>query len=77
MENVLLYPNPAQDVIHFTTSEEITSAFLFDSYGKLINQIEAPVQAVGNVNVRNLAAGTYFLHLQSVNGVMVKKFVKV
>jgi len=49
---------------------------VYDTTGKLINTQSFNEQAELQLNVANLASGTYMLHLQTNEGTAVKKLVK-
>lgn len=80
--HILLFPNPASDYVEIRANGnelEITGIEVYDVYGKLIRTV---VVADNNnsrqtrINVAGLAAGTYFAHLHTHQGVVTKPFVK-
>ncbi|MVO09292.1 DUF4832 domain-containing protein [Flavobacterium sp. TP390] len=69
---VKVYPNPASATITVSTSERIMRMQLFNTVGQRVF-----VKANGNViDVSFLPTGTYFLHLETQNGKIVKKINK-
>lgn len=73
-----VYPNPATNVVSITNTENITleKVVIYDISGKQLS-----VQSINNdaeiqLNVENLASGTYILHLETNQGIAVKKLVK-
>lgn len=75
--NFTIYPNPANDYLHFTTksnSEFIKNVQLFDMSGKLVKY-----GAVQNnqISVKELQSGSYFILLENNNGEKLSgKFIK-
>lgn len=60
--NVLLFPNPAVDIIHFSgNAQQVGSLCLYSSDGKLVKQ-ESQVDR-NQVDVSNLCPGLYFIKL--------------
>ena len=76
--NVTLFPNPANDVIHVQctmNNVQMTALEVFDVYGKLINTVNL-VDNPTQINVSGLAAGMYFVRVTTEEGVVTKSFVK-
>lgn len=73
-----LYPNPANNMITITNEEHIIvkQIKIYDLAGKLISTPNFNDQADIQLNIENLASGTYLLHLQTNEGLAVKKMVK-
>jgi hypothetical protein len=72
-----LYPNPAEDNLNISLqSSQANELFLIDIYGKVILRQEIQGNEV-QLNTQNLSNGTYFVHVNFVNGSRsVKSFVK-
>ncbi|MCW3120985.1 MAG: hypothetical protein JWQ38_477 [Flavipsychrobacter sp.] len=70
---VSLYPNPATDVLHFTTNATIENAAIYDMSGKMI--ANAPVMN-NTVSVQALPAGQYFITLTGSDLNTTQKFIK-
>ncbi|VXC00493.1 conserved exported hypothetical protein [Flavobacterium sp. 9AF] len=69
---IQIYPNPATSFVTVSSQERITSMQLFNTVGQRVF-----VKANGNViDVSFLPVGTYFLHLETENGKVVKKINK-
>ncbi|MGD1847256.1 MAG: T9SS type A sorting domain-containing protein [Salibacteraceae bacterium] len=69
-----VYPNPTQDQLFFNAAGNTLSfVTLFDMQGRSIMQA-APGER--ELNLRQLAAGVYFLHLATPEGVAIQKVVK-
>ena len=73
-----LYPNPASNVVNITNSENmlVNQVIVYDIAGKQLSTQVFNSEAEIQLNVENLASGTYMLHLQTNEGTAVKKLVK-
>jgi hypothetical protein len=64
--DLIVYPNPAIDVIHITNAEKVAEALVYDINGAL-----RIAQNNGNdINVSTMAQGTYILKVKTTNGKM-------
>jgi len=73
-----LYPNPTSNVVNITNNENrlVNKIEVYDTTGKLINTQNFSEQTEIQLNLENLASGTYMLYLQTNEGVAVKKLIK-
>ena len=73
-----LYPNPATNVVNITNTDNlfVEKATVYDIAGKEIKNQTFTNETNIQLNVENLATGTYMLHLQTNEGLAVKKLVK-
>src|SRR5690606_36228009 len=73
-----MYPNPATNVVNITNSENmlVKQVTIYDSNGKQLTTQSFNNQTEVQLNVENLASGTYMLHIQTNAGLAVKKLVK-
>lgn len=62
---VKLYPNPVHDVLNISTEESISSAYIFNVTGQCVSTEQGNIK---ELNVSNMPAGMYMLHLQLDNG---------
>ena len=74
--SVNLFPNPAKDILNFTSNTPITSVGIIDMLGRkynniIIEHINNDVQAL---NISSLNKGAYILILQNNKGYVSKKF---
>ena len=62
-----LYPNPATNVVNITNSENmlVQQIAVYDTAGKLIKTENYNNQTEIQLNVENLASGTYMLHIKT------------
>lgn len=76
--NVLVYPNPAQDVLNFEfEGAEISLINIFSIEGKLVSSSDFAGVSNAALNISNLVEGTYVYEVKTVNGgVARQKFVK-
>jgi len=77
-EQFNLYPNPATNVVNITNSENmlVEEVAIYDTTGKKISTQSFNNEKEIQLNVENLASGTYMLYLQTNQGLAVKKLVK-
>ena len=77
-EKFNLFPNPASDVVNISNSENmiINKVDVYDTTGKLIDTQKFNNETEIQLNVETLNSGTYLLHLQTNEGIAVKKLVK-
>ena len=73
-----LYPNPATTFVTITNNEnkQLQQIRVYDVTGKLISSYTYNNETEIQLNVENLASGTYMLHLETVEGTAIKKFIK-
>ena len=75
---VTLFPNPATSVIELKIKSDqlhIKECKVFDMYGKLMKVV--PIQSeITTLDVKEFAAGVYFMRMESEQGAISKKFVK-
>ncbi len=69
-----IYPNPVVDKIYFTNWQHIKTKQLYTAQGKLLQSVQGNT---GYVDVKTLAAGTYFIKIISIkNEVSTYSFIK-
>jgi len=73
-----VFPNPAESVIHITNTNNlyVENVIVYDSSGKEIKKQTFANETNIQLNIENLASGTYMLHLQTNEGLAVKKIIK-
>ncbi|WP_417854143.1 T9SS type A sorting domain-containing protein [Xanthomarina gelatinilytica] len=67
---LLLYPNPAEEVFYVSSSLPITQLTLYDVSGKQIAQTNAT-----QMKVEHLAAGVYFVKISTETNHTIKRLV--
>ncbi|MFZ1304733.1 MAG: T9SS type A sorting domain-containing protein, partial [Ferruginibacter sp.] len=76
---ILVFPNPTTDVLQLQLNKayDKMNVRVFNSSGQLVKQLVVPASnQVITIPVQNLAAGKYWLHLQSASDKQVLQFVK-
>src|SRR5690554_6001949 len=73
-----LYPNPVTDIVTITNSENIAieEITVYDVTGKKIKTKKYGNENNIQLNLSDLAMGTYFLHIKTNQGTAVKKMIK-
>lgn len=73
-----LYPNPATDIVTITSNEniDVSDIKIYDLTGKLISSQYDNNEKIIQLNVTGLVTGTYLLHLQTNEGLVIKKMIK-
>jgi len=73
-----LFPNPATNVVNITNNENmlVNQVTVYDIAGKELKNQTFTNENQVQLNVENLASGTYMLHLQTTAGMAVKKLIK-
>ncbi len=70
--NLIVYPNPAQDVvdIHLNGKTEIQSIEIIDPSGRMITQVEDVHDKHHQLNVSSLPVGLYYVKVNHTHGVV-------
>ena len=75
---VTVYPNPARDfvTVEMAVGTEIANIVLYDMHGRIVGTNNySPLQPTA-INVKDLPAGTYFLHILTTdNREIIRKIV--
>lgn len=73
-ESINIFPNPTSDVLSVSGNDEvILSLSVSDFFGKEMKKLENSAQ----IDVSDLSTGTYFLEIETPEGRIFKKFVKI
>ncbi len=70
--DILMYPNPANDFITIQSIQTISSIKILDVLG---NEVLESI-SLKSIDIKNLATGIYFIQLQSGNNFITKKIIK-
>jgi hypothetical protein len=70
-KSILIYPNPANNIINFSTTKTIKSVQLFNTSGVLIGEYFSK-----KINVSNLPKGMYISKIKTKNGIYTSRFIK-
>lgn len=73
-----MYPNPATNVVNISNNENmlVEQVTVYDISGKQLITQNYNNQTQIQLNIENLASGTYMLHIQTNAGLAVKKLAK-
>ncbi len=73
-----VFPNPANNIVNITNRENISveQIHVFDISGKTVQSYFFNKENQVQLNIENLASGTYMLHIKTIKGVAVKKIIK-
>jgi hypothetical protein len=74
LENITVYPNPATETISVKGLENNATLTLVDATGKTVSTTTAEPGAA-TMNIGNVTAGVYFLHVTSNNATSVQRVV--
>lgn len=73
-----LFPNPAFDEITITGNAQLNGTLrIFDSTGRLVQSEKLDNHNIKRLNLSNLDAGIYFLHLQNQQYYFARTFIKL
>ncbi|OSZ78360.1 hypothetical protein CAP35_08890 [Chitinophagaceae bacterium IBVUCB1] len=72
--DITIYPNPTNNSLHINTDKKINSTTIFNIAGSAI--METKSIRNNTIDVSKLAAGTYFIQLQTNEGSFIKTFIK-
>lgn len=75
LQNVKLFPNPAQNKLQITSNQIIDGLTIVDINGRVLNSIEISVSDY-SLDVSSLSKGVYFLEIHSGESKSTKKFIK-
>ena len=80
-DQIKMYPNPAEDILHFDFPKEATFPLQLDLYskdGKTIIKIRIPTQQENfNCKLNQFPSGMYFIKISERNRVTFRKFIKI
>src|SRR5690554_856428 len=77
-EKFNIFPNPSEDIVTIANSEAIgiKELLVYDVKGKQIFTHSYKDEHQVQLNIEDLASGTYFLHIKTDQGTGVKKLIK-
>lgn len=70
---VLVYPNPARNIINIESNNEIKEIVVYNLLGQKIKQYHS---AVNTIDISDIANGIYVINITTDKGVTTKKFIK-
>jgi hypothetical protein len=72
-DEILIYPNPAQDIIYIQSSKPINEVMIINNLG----QIVATYSDTGIINIDQLANGVYQIMIKTENNIKVLPLIKI
>jgi len=75
-DNIVIYPNPAKDIINFKGINKANSIKLFDLEGNMIKKIEFNNNDEIALNINKLSAGIYLAKIFNNQSSVVRKIIK-
>lgn len=77
MDNISIYPNPVNDMIHISLPEKLKNNTLsvLNSQGRII-KIQSNASCEIELNLADLPIGIYLLRIESENRIVVRKMIK-
>ena len=70
-----IFPNPTTGMLQVTSYEfQVTSIEIFDIYGRKLSTLNSQLSTL---NISHLPAGLYFIKIQTENGMVTKKIIKL
>lgn len=73
--NTSLYPNPTSDMVTVACDKAINCIRIYDAFGRLMEMVQVNDNYCA-LNMSRFAAGTYFLNIDTNDGLLVKKVVR-
>ena len=73
--NIIIYPNPANDILNIKSDTPILSFEIYDALGRLVQSETEMYSTESAVNVSSLTRGIYFIRLHTTNSTAEYKVV--
>jgi hypothetical protein len=74
---LLLYPNPAEDLCFFESTLAVEEVVFYNQLGEIALQASFNGVQSAYVDIQHLNQGVYLCHLHTKNGTMVRKLTKL
>jgi len=77
-EQFTVFPNPASNLVNITNTQNliVEEVSIYDLSGKLLKTQKVASTENTELNIEELAAGTYMFHIKTKEGTAVKKMIK-
>ena len=72
-KDIMIYPNPSQDVVHIQSADPIREIMISDIAGNIMYRSTTSLQ---QVNLQDFPSGLYLLKIQTKQGSVTKRIVK-
>ncbi|QMU63492.1 MAG: T9SS type A sorting domain-containing protein [Flavobacteriaceae bacterium] len=75
-QNLILYPNPSNELIHIESNSTIKTAIVYDLNGRVVKKVSS--DTINEINISELSTGIYLLKLFDANAMVMsaKKVIK-
>jgi hypothetical protein len=74
---VSVFPNPVTDYIHIKSAYTLNSVTLSGISGNCVKLLTGISGNYVQINVKNLYPGVYLLKIETSNGILIKKLMKL
>lgn len=71
--NLIIFPNPANDILQFDSTEKISKIEIYDISGKIL---KSNLNIENNLNLSEFTSGSYILKVYTENGITTSKIIK-
>lgn len=71
-----IYPNPSTQFFYIESEEEISSATIIDSEGRVVKEINSVFEIGQAINIQDLENGIYIIRVKTSNGFATQRFLK-
>ena len=71
--SILVYPNPAKNILHIKSNKNINQVRIIDKLGKVI---KSEMISKNIINIESLKQGTYLIEIVCKDKIITKKFIK-
>ncbi|MCB0510306.1 MAG: T9SS type A sorting domain-containing protein, partial [Bacteroidetes bacterium] len=72
LSDLILYPNPAENILHLSSASKLAAVRIFNSQGQEILRTEN----TNSINIEHLHAGIYFVIVEAENSINKLSFIK-
>ncbi len=76
-KSVVVYPNPAGDFLNVETTQIMSQIKVYSANGNLVNTLQVSEEKNEELDISQLAPGFYYLSIETNEGVVNTKFVKL
>jgi len=74
LESILVFPNPATDILYIDSKNEILSLNVVNTTGQIIYSVHSNLQKT-QLDINRLQAGIYFVQVETENGISIQKII--
>jgi hypothetical protein len=75
---ISLYPNPVDNILYlWTDKSDLVEITILNIQGKAVKSTQSSNSNALQINVSSLSPGIYFIEIQTISSVLIKKFLKI